>query len=117
MGYLSFESLVAYAITAFLAYWAWHDQQHRLGRKKHPFFSRGGQHRARRPRAAAPARARSQSTGNEAEVMEGIRRITGYTHNQETAYRLLKHTWEMNRGQSIEWCTEKCIDDLIRDRR
>jgi hypothetical protein len=100
-------TLLAYAITAFLAYWAWHDHQYRLGRKKHPFFSRGGQRRARVSRPQV----------NHGDFERGVAEISRYTHNRDVAQRLLHSTRQANRGRSLDWCAEKTIEDIIRDRR
>ena len=100
-------TLLAYAITAFLAYWAWHDHQYRLGRKKHPFFSRGGQRRRRVSRPQV----------NHGEFERGVAEISRYTHNREVAERLLHSTTKKHQGRSVAWCAEKTIDDLIKDRR
>jgi hypothetical protein len=102
-------TLLAYAITAFLAYWAWHDQQYRLGLKKHPFFSRGGQRRAK-PRVRRPS-------ANSGAVDRAIAEISRYTHNREVAARLLHSTRKANMGRSLDWCAEKTIEDIVRDRR
>jgi hypothetical protein len=100
-------TLLAYAITAFLAYWAWHDQQYRLGRKKHPFFSRGGQRRARVKRPPV----------TNVEFEKCVAEISRYTHNRDVAERLLNSTTKKHQGRSVAWCAEKTIDDLIKDRR
>jgi hypothetical protein len=100
-------TLLAYAITAFLAYWAWHDQQYRLGLKKHPFFSRGGQ----------PRRRVSRPQVNHGDFERGVAEISRYTHNREVAERLLHSTTKVHQGRSVAWCTEKTIEDIVRDRR
>ena len=113
MTYFSPLNLTAYAITAFLAYWAWHDQQYRLGLKKHPFFSRGGNKRPRRSAQMAYA--------NNKEVEQAIRsaisQVTAYTHNPDVASRLLEANMKRHLHRPLEWCVEKTIEDIIRDRR
>ncbi len=37
--------------------------------------------------------------------------------NRETAIRLLKHTHHSHPAQDYQWCLEKAIGDLLRDRR
>lgn len=106
--------LVAYAITAFLLYWAWHDQQHRLGLKKHPFFSRGG-NRKRPRRSAQMVYANNKEV--EHAVRNAISQVTAYTHNPEVASRLLEANMKRHLSRPLEWCVEKTIEDLIRDRR
>ncbi|MBD2107420.1 hypothetical protein [Nodosilinea sp. FACHB-13] len=106
--------LVAYAIAAFLLYWAWHDQQHRLGLKKHPFFSRGG-NRKRTRRSAQMVYANNQEV--EHAVKHAISQVTAYTHSHEVASRLLEATMKRNLSRPLNWCVEKTIEDIIRDRR
>jgi hypothetical protein len=37
--------------------------------------------------------------------------------NRETAIRLLKHTYHCHPERGYQWCLEKAISDLLRDRR
>lgn len=113
-GYTSPTYLVAFAITAFLLYWGWHDQRYRAGLVKHPFFSLGGNRK--QPRRSAQMR---YSNNQEVEhaVRNAISQVTAYTHNQEVASRLLEANMKRHLHQPLEWCVEKTIEDLIRDRR
>ncbi len=51
------------------------------------------------------------------KMRAAVRQISIYTHHEETAARLLHHTRLENRGKPLEWCVEKTIHDLVRDRR
>lgn len=52
-----------------------------------------------------------------AQMRAAVREISTYTHNEDTAARLLHHTRLENRDKPLSWCVEKTIHDLVRDRR
>lgn len=45
-----------------------------------------------------------------------IAKLNGYTYNPETSYRLVCQVAEKNPGKSPQWCAEKALWDLERDR-
>ncbi|PZV07832.1 MAG: hypothetical protein DCF32_06270 [Leptolyngbya sp.] len=64
----------------------------------------------RYPKAAA-------STATPRAMAGAVRQISTYTHNSEVAARLLQSTRKANMGKSLDWCAEKVIEDILRDRR
>ena len=94
-------------------YWQAHDQRYAAGLEKHPFFSWGGN----RVRRTAPQKAIQRNKATQAEIEAGLRRVVSYTHNYDVAQRLLNSTLSTYSGRPFEWCVEKTIHDLIRDRR
>jgi hypothetical protein len=50
-------------------------------------------------------------------VRAAVKQITRYTHNQQVAARLLYAMREDNRHRSLQWCVDKTIQELLRDRR
>ncbi|MGB3136252.1 MAG: hypothetical protein WBB18_05550 [Nodosilinea sp.] len=78
---------------------------------------------SRRGAAAVSARRQgAQSRGRKsvaapAVVNSAVNKITAYTHNQDVSARLLRAAQLANRGRSLDWCVEKIIHDLVRDRR
>ncbi|MBE9140949.1 hypothetical protein IQ254_27750 [Nodosilinea sp. LEGE 07088] len=52
-----------------------------------------------------------------AVVNSAVSKITTYTHNREVSARLLQATHLAHQGRSLDWCVEKIIHDLVRDRR
>ncbi|WP_156119852.1 hypothetical protein [Leptolyngbya sp. KIOST-1] len=53
----------------------------------------------------------------QAQVAEALKQITRYTHNRQTSARLLYAVREDNRHQTLQWCVERTIAQLVRDRR
>lgn len=45
-----------------------------------------------------------------------IAKLDSYTYNRETSYRLVCQVAENNPGKSPQWCAEKALWDLERDR-
>ncbi len=75
------------------------------GLRRPPILPRR-QQRHHRPLVATPHQMRA-----------AVKEISIYTHDEETAARLLHHTRIENRGKPLSWCVEKTIHDLVRDRR
>lgn len=50
-------------------------------------------------------------------VDDAVKQVTRYTHNRNVSARLLYATREDNRHQSLQWCVDKTIEELLRDRR
>ncbi len=119
------DVLLAFAVIGFVAWWIRYNQLYSSGAVKAPFFSFGssGQSKARRVRVAhrpAPAGARRAAPVNQAqqrEVGQAVSQITKYTHNYDVSVRLLHSTRQANMSKSIDWCAEKVIADILRDRR
>jgi hypothetical protein len=116
--------LLALVIVGFVAWWIRYNQLYSSGAVKAPFFSFGsGQSRVRKVRVAhrpAPANARKAHVGNQAqqrEIGQAVSQITKYTHNYDVSVRLLNSTHQANMSKSIDWCAEKVIADILRDRR
>lgn len=57
---------------------------------------------------------RGPSRGRSREVIE---EITHYTHDEKTAKRLLLAVKKVNPNKGIDWCKEKVISDITRDRQ
>ena len=51
------------------------------------------------------------------KVDDALKQITRYTHNRNVSARLLYAKREDNRHQSLQWCVDKTIEELLRDRR
>jgi hypothetical protein len=51
------------------------------------------------------------------EVTDALRQVTRYTHDSKTSARLLNAALERNRQQTLEWCVELTIDQLVSDRQ
>lgn len=64
----------------------------------------------RYPKAAA-------STATPRAMSVAVRKISTYTHDHDVAARLLHSTRQANMSKSLDWCAEKVIDDIVRDRR
>ncbi|WOD37379.1 hypothetical protein [Nodosilinea sp. E11] len=114
------DVLLALAVIGFVAWWIRYNQLYRSGAVKTPFFSLGGQSqsRARRVKVAHRPVARKRATpAAEREIGQAVSKITTYTHNYEVSVRLLHSTRQANMSKSLDWCAEKVIDDLLRDRR
>jgi hypothetical protein len=45
------------------------------------------------------------------------RKLMSLVHNEKTALRLVNDVLKRNPGSSVEWCYEKAIYDVLRDRR
>ena len=111
--------LLAFAVIGFLAWWVQHNQRYKSGEVNVPFFSWGSNNpRAKRrtvrryPRAAA-----STATATPRAMQAAVRQISTYTHNPEVAARLLQSTRKANMSKSLDWCAEKVVGDILRDRR
>jgi hypothetical protein len=112
------DVLLAFAVIGFVAWWIRYNQLYSSGAVKTPFFSLGqaqprqvrGQHRVDRPTSVA-------TPGQQRAISQAVARITTYTHNQDVSVRLLRSTCQANMSKSLEWCTDKTIEDIIRDRR
>lgn len=118
------DVLLAFAVIGFVAWWIRYNQLYSSGAVRAPFFSFGSsQSRVRRVRVAhrpAPAAARRAASVNQAqqrEIGQAVSQITKYTHNYDVSVRLLSSTRQANMSKSLDWCAEKVIDDLMRDRR
>ena len=118
------DVLLAFAVIGFVAWWIRYNQLYLSGAVKTPFFSFGsGQSRARRVRVAhrpAPAAARRAASVPQAqqrEIGQAVSKITTYTHNYDVSVRLLHSTRQANMSKSLDWCAEKVISDILRDRR
>ncbi|MFQ4134768.1 hypothetical protein PGN35_000460 [Nodosilinea sp. PGN35] len=119
------DVLLALVVVGFVAWWVRYNQLYSSGAVKAPFFSFGssGQSRVRRVRVAhrpAPAAAknsRPMSQVQQREIGQAVSKITRYTHNYDVSVRLLHSTHQANMSKSLDWCAEKVIGDIIRDRR
>ncbi|MBW4486120.1 MAG: hypothetical protein KME14_26655 [Tildeniella torsiva UHER 1998/13D] len=116
--------LLALVIVGFVAWWIRYNQLYSSGAVKAPFFSFGsGQSRVRKVRVAhrpAPDGARrspSVSQAQQREIGQAVSQITKYTHNYDVSVRLLHSTRQANMSRSLDWCAEKVIADILRDRR
>lgn len=119
------DVLLALAVIGFVAWWIRYNQLYMSGAVKTPFFSFGnsGQSRVRRVRVAhraAPAGASRAAPVNQAqqqEIGQAVSKITRYTHNYDVSVRLLHSTRQANMSKSLDWCADKVIEDILRDRR
>ena len=50
-------------------------------------------------------------------IAAALKQITVYTHNKQVSARLLYANRAANRGQSLQWCVNKTIQELLKDRR
>ena len=67
------------------------------------------------PGAGSPVPASPPPTAPAAE--QAVKRVTTYTHDRETAIRLLMATADTHRTRPLDWVADKVIHDLVRDRR
>lgn len=111
------DVLLASAVICTVLWWIRHNQLYMSGQVKTPFFSFGNGSGPRRVRVAHRQDYKRRSNQVSAELLEAIRRVAVYTHDAEVAGRLLHSTRQANMSKSINWCVEKTIEDLIRDRR
>lgn len=111
------DVLLACAVICTVLWWIRHNQLYMSGQVKTPFFSFGQQSGARRVRVAHRPVSNRSSNQVSPEMLEAIRRVAVYTHDAEVAGRLLHSTRQANMSKSINWCVEKTIEDLVRDRR
>jgi len=105
--------LVGLVVVAF--WWAVHRNYYRQGKVARPFFSKGGSRRHTPVRARARAR-QPTTVGSVAQMRYAVRQITPYIHNETTAARLLHSTRLAHKGKSLQWCVDKVIGDVVRDR-
>jgi hypothetical protein len=114
------DVLLAFAVIGFVAWWIRYNQLYNSGAVKTPFFSFGSS-QPRRVRVAhrpAPAAARAVGTpAQQREIGQAVSRITTYTHNYDVSVRLLHSTRQANMSKSLDWCADKVIEDILRDRR
>jgi hypothetical protein len=111
------DVLLACAVICTVLWWIRHNQLYMSGQVKTPFFSFGSKGSTRRVRVAHRPVSKRSSNQVSGEMLEAIRRVAVYTHDAEVAARLLHSTRQSNMSKSINWCTEKTIEDIIRDRR
>lgn len=91
-----------------------------------PWFSLGGTSKRRKARAPAKFRLRTENIKARSPWLEskqqafssGISfpRLNELTHSAETSQRLVKHMQQMYPDKSLQWCVEKAIYDIERDR-
>ena len=105
--------LVGPCLIALGHYWREHDKRYEAGLEKHPFFSLGGS----RSRRKTPQKATARRPVTQAEIDAALHRVVVYTHSYDVAQRLLVATISTYRGRSFEWCVDKTIHDIVRDRR
>jgi hypothetical protein len=111
---------LALVVIGFIAWWIRYNQLYSSGAVKVPFFSLGSQSKAKRVRVAhrpAPRATTKASPAAQREIGQAVSKITTYTHNSEVSVRLLNSTRQANMRKSMNWCAEKVIDDILRDRR
>jgi len=116
------DVLLALVVIGFIAWWIRYNQLYSSGAVKVPFFSLGtqSQSKAKRVRVAhrpAPRATTKASPAAQREIGQAVGKITTYTHNSEVSVRLLHSTRQANMSKSMDWCAEKVIDDILRDRR
>ncbi len=50
-------------------------------------------------------------------IADALGQITRYTHNRAVSARLLYANRDNNRGKTLQWCVDKTIQELLRDKR
>ncbi|HSP31472.1 MAG TPA: hypothetical protein VLO13_05605 [Halomonas sp.] len=116
------DVLLALAVVGFIAWWIRYNQLYNAGAVKVPFFSLGTQPKARRVKVSSRPVSRARATppasaAAQREIGQAVSKITRYTHNAEVSVRLLHSTRQANMSRSIDWCADKVVDDILRDRR
>jgi hypothetical protein len=113
------DVLLSFVIVGLLAWWVQHNQRYKSGQVNVPFFSWGsrGPKAKRRQVRRYPKAAASTATATPKAMKIAVRKISTYTHNPEVAARLLQSTRKANMAQPLEWCVDKTIQDILRDRR
>lgn len=115
------DVLLAFAVIGFVAWWIRYNQLYSSGAVKAPFFSFGSSgQKVKAAHRPAPARGRKSPSVNQAqqrEIGQAVSKISRYTHNREVSERLLHSTHQANMSKSLDWCAEKVIADIVRDRR
>lgn len=113
------DVLLSFAIFGFVVWWFRHNQAYSAGLVDRPFFSVGakGPKKRRRTVRRYPRAATSTATATPKTMALAVRKISTYTHNPEIAARLLQSTRKANMAQPLEWCVDKTIQDILRDRR
>lgn len=117
------DVLLAVAIVGFVAWWIRYNQLYSSGAVKVPFFSFGQAQRPRRakvahrPVATAARRSPPASQAQQQEIGQAVSKVSRYTHNYDVSVRLLHSTRQSYPDKSMDWCAEKVINDILRDRR
>lgn len=57
------------------------------------------------------------TTQTKAQIDAALQQISRYTHNRQTSARLLYAQRQANKDHSLQWCVDKTIQELLRDRR
>ena len=95
-----------------------------------PWFRAGGTKRSRRivPRKMRPPKRRFSSettpclwthpvVGNNASSLpRSFHKLTELTRDRKTSERLVRRISQMNPGRTADWCIEKAVYDIERDR-
>lgn len=69
------------------------------------------------PSTRARARARANNRLRQKGAEQAISQVQAYTHNRDTAIRLIHQYCKDHPGQSLDWIVDKVVYDLVRDRR
>ena len=91
-----------------------------------PWFSLGGTSKRRKAPAPTKFRLRTENIKPKSPWLKSkpppfssgvsFPRLDELTHSAETSRRLVKHMQQMHPDKSLQWCVEKAIYDIERDR-